>query len=378
MIQKSGFRIGGKIAVGYLTIYLKSFFVPARDILFIAGGVGDKAHYRAFGIAEELKAHGLGCSATNQNNPRLFKFADKTKIFIFSKTTYTPKIAKFISEIKKQKKEIIFDTDDLDFDPKYLSHMDYFSKITATEKKEYENGIGAEILNDPYVKTCTTTVSYLAEKLKEKNKRVIIVPNKISNHELEIADKILEKRKKSDEFLRIGYFSGTYSHNKDFATIANALVEILRKYKNVKLVLAGLLDAEEKLNEFGDRIEILPRVPRDEYYTNIYKCDINLAPLEIGNPFCESRSALKFIETGILAIPTVAVKNQTYRETISDGVDGFLAGDTDEWVGKISQLIENENLRNEMGKKAREKVLLDYTNKNSHNEEYYNYLKSKL
>ena len=200
--------------------------------------------------------------------------------------------------------------------------------------------------------------------------------NKISNHELEIAEKFIKKEKKSDGFLRLGYYSGTLSHNKDFATISEALLEILEKNKKVKLLLAGPLDIENKLNKFQDRIEILPRVSRGEYYANVYKCDINLVPLEIDNPFCESKSELKFFEAGILSIPTVAVRNQTFFEAISDGVDGFLAGNPSEWVEKISRLIEDKELRREMGQKAREKSLRDYTNINSHNEEYYNYLRS--
>ncbi|MFZ2976093.1 MAG: glycosyltransferase [Candidatus Moraniibacteriota bacterium] len=376
MMEKSGIRIGGKIVLGYVKDYAKSFFVNSGEILFITGGIGDKAHFRAFGVAEELMIHDFKCAVTVADNVNLIKFANKFKIFVLHKVTYNEKIAKLISEIKKQNKEIIFDTDDLDYDPQYLKYMDYFSLISDSEKKEYEKGIGAEIINDEYVKVCTTTVSYLAQKIREKNKKVFIVPNKISNNELEIADKILSERKKQDGFLRIGYFSGTYSHNRDFATINDALLEILEKNKNVKLLLAGPLDIENKLNRFKDRIEILPRVPREEYYNNIFKCDINIVPLEIGNPFCESRSELKFFEAGILEIPTVAVRNQTFSEAISDGVDGFLADKTSEWVEKISRLVEDEKLRQDIGKKARKKVLLDYTNKNSHNEEYYNYLKS--
>ena len=378
MIEKSGIRIGGKIVLGYVKDYAKSFFVNSGEILFITGGIGDKAHFRAFGVAEELRMHNFECAVTIADNFNLPKFANKFKIFVFHKVTYDKKIAEFIENIKRQNKEIIFDTDDLDFDPKYLSQMDYFSLISPAEKKEYEKGIGAEIVNDKYVRVCTTTVSYLAQKLREKNKKIFIVPNKISNNELGIVDGVLLKGKKQDGFLRIGYFSGTYSHNKDFATINEALLEILEKNKNVKLLLAGPLDIENKLNEFQDRIEILPRVPREEYYNNIFKCDINIVPLEIGNPFCESRSELKFFEAGILEIPTVAVRNQTFSEAISDGVDGFLADNNEEWVEKISKLIENEKLRQDMGKKAREKVLRDYTNRNSHNEEYYGFLRSVL
>ncbi|KKP79661.1 MAG: hypothetical protein A2271_03190 [Candidatus Moranbacteria bacterium RIFOXYA12_FULL_35_19] len=376
IIKRNGIISGGKIVFGYVKNYLKSFLVESGDILFVTGGIGDKAHFRAFGVAEELRMHNFKCAVTVADNFNLSKLADRFKIFVLHKVTYNEKIAKFIEIIKKQNKEIIFDTDDLDFDPQYLKDMDYFSRISSAEKSEYAKGIGAETLNDPYVKVCTTTVSYLAEKLKEKNKKVFIVSNKISNHELEIAEKFIKKEKKSDGFLRLGYYSGTLSHNKDFATISEALLEILEKNKKVKLLLAGPLDIENKLNKFQDRIEILPRVSRGEYYANVYKCDINLVPLEIDNPFCESKSELKFFEAGILSIPTVAVRNQTFFEAISDGVDGFLAGNPSEWVEKISRLIEDKELRREMGQKAREKSLRDYTNINSHNEEYYNYLRS--
>jgi O-antigen biosynthesis protein len=152
----------------------------------------------------------------------------------------------------------------------------------------------------------------------------------------------------------------------------------LEKYEKARLLLAGSLDIDHKLNKFADRIEQLPRVPRDQYYENVYKCDINLSPLELDNPFCESKSAIEFTEAGILKIPTVAVRNQTFSEAISDGVDGFLADNTGEWVEKIGKLIEDENLRKAMGAKAREKTLRDYTNENSQNDKYYDYLKSKM
>ena len=113
----------------------------------------------------------------------------------------------------------------------------------------------------------------------------------------------------------------------------------------------------------------------EKYLENIAGVDVNIAPLEIGNPFCESKSELKFFEAGIVGVPTVAVKNRTFSEAIKDGMDGFLAGNMDEWIEKLEKLVTNENLRREMGHKAREKSLQNYTNKNSHNEGYYNYLR---
>jgi len=109
-----------------------------------------------------------------------------------------------------------------------------------------------------------------------------------------------------------------------------------------------------------------------------YVCLQQPVPLEIGNPFCEARSELKFFEAAIMKVPTIAAATQTYRGAIEDGVTGFLAENELEWTEKLGRLIEDENLRCAMGERAREKTLKDYTNKNSHNEEYYNYLRTNL
>jgi glycosyltransferase involved in cell wall biosynthesis len=379
-IKKNGIFAGGRIVFMYFRIFIENILASKEgDILIITGGVGDSAFYRAKNQSEELSLHGLKCASTIVEDPFLMKYAQKFKIFIFHRTLFTPKISRLIEEIKKQKKEIIFDTDDLVFDAKLFHETDSYKKMNSLEKKQYEKGVGEEIIDDSYVKNCTVSTSYLAKVLEGYGKKVFISKNKLSSHELEIADNILENIPKAkDEFLKIGYFSGSYSHNKDFSTITEALMEILEKYPKTQLCLAGPLDIDNKLNKFKERITILPLVPRDKYYENVWRVDINLYPLVSGDPFCESKSEIRFIETGILKIPTVSVKNQTYSEAIDDGVNGFLAGNREEWVDKLGQLIEDENLRRDMGEKAREKVLRDYTNKNSHNEEYYNYLRSKL
>jgi len=100
--------------------------------------------------------------------------------------------------------------------------------------------------------------------------------------------------------------------------------------------------------------------------------------VEIGDPYCEAKSELKFFEAGVVKVPTVAAATQTFKEAIEDGVDGFVASTDQEWFDKIEKLILDENLRRAVGEKAREKTLQKYTVKNSHQEEYYNYLRSKL
>ncbi len=381
-LQRDGLVAGGKRIGNYLKTFLGNIFnIKPGDILIITAGVGDSALYRAHNQAEELQAHGFRVSVTMQDNPFLTSLEKKFKIFIFHRTLQTPSITKLIEKIKKQNKEIIFETDDLVFDTKYIHQTDHYKNMSYFEKKQYEKGVGEDILKDSFVKVCTTSTKFIASILETYGKKVFVTTNKLSNYWLDIADDLLKnhiQEKQDRKMVRIGYFSGTVGHNKDYATISDALVEVLEKYPQAELFLAGYLELENKFDKYADRIVRSPFVPRYEHFKNIFYCDIILAPLEIGDVFCEGKSELKFSESGLVKVPVVAVRNQTFSGAITDGENGFLADHTEEWVEKISRLVESEELRKSMGEKAREKALRDYTTKNSHGEEYYAYLRSKL
>lgn len=353
--------------------------VGSGDILFLTGGVGDSALYRAWHQAEELEYHGFKCSVALQDRPFLLNSVDQFKIFVFHRTLFTPQLEKLINKIKAQRKEIIFETDDLVFDSRYLGKMDYLKNINPLEKPLYAKGVGAELLQDPYVKVCTTTTAFLADKLREFGKQVFIVPNKLSRKDVARAEKLIQSPvPKVGKSVKLGYFSGTISHNQDFALITETLARILEKYSQTELFLVGPLKLESQLLKFPARIKKLPYVPREKHFTNVASVDINLAPLEIGNPFCEAKSELKFFEAGIVGVPTVASATRTFQEAISDGFDGFTAKDPTEWENKLSRLILEPELRREMGQKALQKAQETYTTQAGKNEAYYAYLRSLL
>ncbi|MCA9365079.1 MAG: glycosyltransferase [Candidatus Moranbacteria bacterium] len=363
---------------------LKSFFalfhkVESADVLIITGGLGDSARYRATHVAEELRLNSVSASTTVQDNPFLSQYAKKFVVFVFHRVLYTSSVKKLIDDIKRHNKIIIFETDDLVFDKKYLEHMDMWKNMNVFERRQYENGVGGEILADAYVKHCSTSTTYLAEILQKRGKKVFIVQNKLSIEDVKIAEEVLKQRKQSNKKdVAIGYFSGTKSHDKDFATVAGVLAKIMQKHQNVKLFLAGPLNVGKNLEEYENRIERIPYVERDKHFANIASVDINIAPLEIGNPFCESKSELKFFEAGIVGVPTVAAATQTFCEAIEDGKDGFVASTTDEWYEKLEKLITDSNLRQKMGSATKKTTERRYVTKKGEHNEYLSFLKQKI
>lgn len=379
VLRRDGVIRGGRrVLQAFISLFRP---IGSGDILFISGGVGDSARYRTEHVAEELRLQGFQTAVTVQDNPRLYKAAARFQIFVLHRTLFTPKMARFIAELKQSGKTILFETDDLVYDAAYLVHMDYWHQMNALERKLYEHGVGGEILADPYVEGATTTTNFLADKLREKGKRVLVVPNRLSQQDVVWANEALKNRQTSivhQQCVRVGYLSGTPSHNKDFATITDALCRLFDQYPDMKLVLAGPLDAEDRLMRYTDRIERVHFVPRSELFELIASLDINLAPLEIGNPFCESKSELKFFEAGIVRVPTVAAATQTFRQAITDGVDGYVADTTETWVEKIGGLIANAALRKQVGEAARATAEKRYTTLNAENEAYYQYLRKNI
>ncbi len=374
VIREEGIFRGGKRVFSYMTRLCSR--VSPGDILIVTGGVGDSARYRAHHVAEELNLHGIRTSVTHQDNPFLASYANRFSVFIFHRTLFTSRVEKLFTELKRLEKEIIFETDDLVYDPQYIQQTAYHQKMNALERKLYEKGVGAEILNDPSVKVCTTTTSFLADKLRALGKEVFVVQNKLSKQDMEWISKIiLDSQFLIHDSVSLGYFSGTASHDADFATITDALLAVMKDRPAVHLVIAGPLVLDDAFAPFRERIIRLPFASRREHFGNISGIDINLAPLVIGDPFCESKSELKFVEAGALGIPTVASATRTFREAILDGTDGFVAMDTAEWEERLLRLVDDEQLRKDIGEVARKKVFEKYTTERSSNESYYEYLK---
>jgi glycosyltransferase involved in cell wall biosynthesis len=140
--------------------------------------------------------------------------------------------------------------------------------------------------------------------------------------------------------------------------IREAIEIIMDKYPNVNLHLVGwigfsALGISEKhkdrvfVKDWID-INILP------YEMNLF--DINICALE-DNQFNRCKSGLKFMQAGVLGIPSVCSNLIPYQEVVQDNIDGFLANEPSSWLACLSELIENESLRIEMGERARAKVI---------------------
>ena len=150
---------------------------------------------------------------------------------------------------------------------------------------------------------------------------------------------------------RIGYFSGTLTHHSDFRMIASVLVRLLGEFPALMLTVAGDFDLGQfpEFSQFADRVEKRPFVDWRQLPWEIARVDINLIPLVI-NPFTEGKSDLKYYESAIVEVPSVASPTEVYQSCIESGSNGFLARTSEEWYAALRTLIVDSELRSQMGK----------------------------
>jgi glycosyltransferase involved in cell wall biosynthesis len=201
---------------------------------------------------------------------------------------------------------------------------------------------------------------------KLSSNRIDVLPNCCDPRDWDF-----EKKKHYDGMIRIGYAGGV-SHNQDLELVKPAMLAILRKYPNVRFEILGAYDKPEALkmiSEFADvadRIQFFAGTPSWNGYPQALASmgwDIAIAPL-IRDDFNESKSHIKWMEMSMLKIPTVASGVYPYKESISgtpvieQGKTGFLVktATPEYWETYLSQLIEQPELRTQMGQHAYDAV----------------------
>lgn len=92
---------------------------------------------------------------------------------------------------------------------------------------------------------------------------------------------------------------------------------------------------------------------------HMQRFDVAISP-QPDNEWTRGKCSLKLLQYMAAGLPTVASRAGMNCEVINDGVDGYLANETDEWVDKLSALIREKDLRQKMGRSARRKVVEEY------------------
>ena len=177
---------------------------------------------------------------------------------------------------------------------------------------------------------------------------------------------------RGNDIIKIGYF-GTLTHQNDLELIHNVILRLkdIFSKKGITVIFEIAGASIDETSEWFNVVKI-PYYPMalSTFYDWLGKhsdWDIGIIPL-VNTEFNKCKSELKYIEFSALGIPVVASDMNVYNEVIKDCVTGFLANTEDEWVNKLSLLIEDPILRNGIVNNAHEDILENYSLKSRVNQ----------
>jgi hypothetical protein len=138
----------------------------------------------------------------------------------------------------------------------------------------------------------------------------------------------------------VGYM-GWEGHRIDLELIVPALVAYLRRHPDVMFELFGTVPLPAALDEFGDRMRVVPPVRNYEQFLAEFAArqwDIGLCPL-VHIPFNLLKATTKWVEYTSAGIAVLASRNTVYDDCCADGC-GMLATTEEEWLTALEELTD--------------------------------------
>ena len=349
--------------VSILEDIVNKFKVVPRDqyILLIDGVeniIPQCTRYRVLNKAEQLRKHGFAVKVVNLSDFQLSLAQNANHIIIY-RSPISPELLRLCHLAKEYGKPVFFDIDDLVFDTVYTDQLSYTQGLNSVEKGNYDAGVR----NYGYMlENCDgaiTSTNQLQEELYKYQSKVLLNRNLASDDLIAISSRYIKDYSQTSDIVKIGYFSGSISHNENFELIKPAIKQLLTKYSNVQLHIVGILDIPEDMKPFENQIVTHDYVDWDKLPSLISEVDINLAPL-VDSIFNRAKSEIKWIEAALVKVPTVASKIGAFSDAIVDGETGLLATD-DQWFEKLEDLVLYPELRQKIADAAYRAVLENCT-----------------
>jgi len=159
---------------------------------------------------------------------------------------------------------------------------------------------------------------------------------------------------------RLGYFSGTATHDDDFATVAAPLAAVLARRADLELLVVGPVTLPAALAPYADRVVRHGLVGWAELPALVATCAASLAPLAWRSPFVAAKGAVKYLEAATVSVPVIASPTDAFRDAVRDGVTGWIAADDAAWEHALDAVVTHPERAAHVGATARADVALRF------------------
>jgi glycosyltransferase involved in cell wall biosynthesis len=317
------------------------FLESAGVQVTVSPGLSSKDYRVYWGTAKRTFARAVGVNfLTAQRRALDLLGANRYDVIVIQRNILSTFVPVFELGFCYRHRGVVFDFDDLIMSPA-------FSELIPRNG----NGIGSRMFRnrmDLVIKECRHVIvgsPFLYDRVVEQNPRVTMIPSPVNLRRYTLRP----SRGGSDQVV-IGWKGsrGTSIYLEQLRPVFESLVQ---KYdKRIKIVVHG----DPAFRPYGPFMEVHP-FDLDTEIAELHSYDIGLMPLH-NDEFTLGKCAYKALEYMAVGVPSVSSPAGFINDIVHDGINGFLAETTDDWIDVLSRLVEDANLRRSIGLAGRKTV----------------------
>jgi len=239
--------------------------------------------------------------------------------------------------LRRMKKKIIYDFDDAVMFKNSLSKNPYSLRRTMSFKRMLR-----------YTDLVIAGNMFLKGEAEKYHNNVMILPTPID------AQRYTGKNYREGETVNIGWIGdhGSIHYMESYKDVWEAIGS---KYSQV--ILTIICDTFIETKNIP-----LRKIPwsYEREIDDLMALDIGVMPL-FDDLWSRGKCGFKIIQYLGVGVPAVCTPVGINRDVVEDGVSGVWASTKDEWIEKLSTLIESAPLRVQMGTEGRKKIMEHYT-----------------
>ncbi len=244
----------------------------------------------------------------------------------------------------------------------YHCDVELLSPVGSFVEALYRRSLGASTL-ERAARVIVTTRTYAATSRVVWRHNPVVIPNAVDARRFrpDVDGRALRQRLRIPEDRPVALLVGRIVPHKG----VEHFIEAARHLPETQFLVAGEGSSLEAMEELADalgvkdRVRFLGRISQDNLPKVYAACDLFVLP-SVSRLEAFGIVALEAMATGK---PVVVADIPGVREVIEDGREGLLADPVNpqDLADKMRRLLEDPDLRREMGRRGREKVLAEFT-----------------
>jgi len=351
-----------------------------KKILFVIDRLNEGAGKVVYNIANSLDKNRFDVAVVSiymgGNLTGLFDKSGIKVVYIEKKTRSHLSIVLNLRKIIKKEKADVVHTHNVDAyeygvlaarlaGVKKIVHTSHGKSVKRGRFRRFRENLYHKFISlflDRYIAVSRDLGKYAEKNWCLDKKKIKIVYNGVDTNKyrkLKVNRRLLNELNIRNGEKIIGIVAGL-RHVKDHITLFKAMEIVKEEIPGSKLLVIGDGPEREKLIDFVNKSDLDKNIKflgNREDIIELYNC-MDVCVL------CSLSECLSItlLEGMACCIPFVVTRVGGNPEVISDGADGFLveAKDSNMIAEKIVKLLKDKELAYEIGKKAREKVLINF------------------